>query len=166
VLTGSPWRDTRFSRWRKAELLDEEVIVARRGVTGEVGYELFMPTASGRAHELWRTIREVGSDYGLREMGFKAQLIGHIEAGIATVVRDYLPDRMAAESLPRFARMWMTEEELGALDWDLSEQLCSPAARPPAGFEPAANGLERCRMDRFADIPHEGWLADTRRGHL
>ena len=41
-------------------------------------------------------IRDVGRDFGLRELGFKAQLVGHTETGIATVVRDYLPDRFLA----------------------------------------------------------------------
>ena len=51
------FKDLRFSRWRKTRILGEEVIVARQGVTGEVGYEFFIRTDTGKAHELWRTIR-------------------------------------------------------------------------------------------------------------
>src|SRR5712691_10379320 len=36
ALTGEPWRDMRFSRFRKIEILGIETIVARQGVTGEV----------------------------------------------------------------------------------------------------------------------------------
>ena len=127
ALTGQGFRELRFSRWRKVPLLGEEVIVARQGVTGEVGYEFLMPTASGRGHELWRRIREVGRDFGLRELGFKAQLIGHTETGIATVIRDFLPARMAPHQLARFARHWMAHDEVDALDYDLSVHYCSPA---------------------------------------
>src|SRR6185436_2205995 len=113
--------------FRKISFLDTETLVARQGVTGEVGYEFMMRTDTGRAHELWRKLREVGSDFGLRELGFKAQMIGHTETGIATVIRDYLPARGTPEQLRRMMRHWMSAEELAAIDWDVREQLCSPA---------------------------------------
>ncbi len=105
ALTGEPFADMRFSRWRKVPILGVETIVARQGVTGEVGYEFMMPTASGKGHELWAAIRDIGRDFGLRELGLKAQMVGHTETG----------------------RLWTSAEELAALDWDLGEQLCSPA---------------------------------------
>jgi vanillate/3-O-methylgallate O-demethylase len=86
-----------------------------------------MPTVFGKGHELWAAIRDVGRDFGLRELGLKAQMVGHTETGIATVVRDFLPDRFPRESWKKFARLWTSAEELAALDWDLDEQLCSPA---------------------------------------
>jgi len=127
ALTGESFRDLKFSRWRMSRILDTEVIVSRQGVTGEIGYEFLMPTASGRAHVLWRRIREVGADYGLRELGFKAQMVGHTETGIATVIRDFLPARMPPHAVNKFARHWMSREELDAIDYDLSEHFCSPA---------------------------------------
>jgi glycine cleavage system T protein (aminomethyltransferase) len=127
AVTGEQWRDLRFSRWRRTKIFDTETIVARQGVTGEVGYEFLMRTDTGRAHELWRKLREVGRDFGLRELGFKAQMIGHTETGIATVIRDFLPARGTPEQLRRMMRHWMSAEELAAADWDVSEHLCSPA---------------------------------------
>jgi glycine cleavage system aminomethyltransferase T len=117
----------RFSRFRKFRFADAEVIVARQGVTGEIGYEFMMETGNGRAHELWRKLREVGQDFGLRELGFKAQLVGHTETGIATVIRDFLPARGTPEQLRRMLRHWMSAEELDAAPWDVSDHLCSPA---------------------------------------
>ena len=127
ALTGESWRDLRFSRWRATRLCGEEVIVGRQGVTGEVGYEFLMPTGGGRAHELWRMVRDTGRDFGLRELGFKAQMIGHTETGIATVIRDYLPARGTPEALMRMLRRWSSAEELAAADWTVDEQLCTPA---------------------------------------
>ena len=127
ALTGESWRDLKFSRFRKTSLFGTETIVSRQGVTGEVGYEFLMRTDTGRAHELWRRIREVGKEFGLRELGFKAQLVGHTETGIATVIRDYLPARGTPEQLRRMMRHWMDPEELAAIDWKIEEQLCSPA---------------------------------------
>src|SRR5262249_53283486 len=125
AVSGEKWADLRFSRFRKTKLLETETLLARQGVTGEVGYEFLMRTDTGRAHELWRRIREVGRDFGLREIGFKAQLVGHTETGIATVIRDFLPARGSPEQLRRMMRHWMSAEELAAIDWKVEEQLCS-----------------------------------------
>jgi glycine cleavage system aminomethyltransferase T len=117
----------KFSRWRRTRAVGEEVIVGRQGVTGEVGYEFLMRTDTGKTHELWREIRRVGQDFGLRELGFKTQLIGHTETGIATVIRDFLPARMKGPSIRKFAKLWASAEEVDVLEGDLSEHFCSPA---------------------------------------
>ena len=127
ALTQETWKDLKFSRFRKTKLFDTDVMVARQGVTGEVGYEFLMRTDTGRAHELWRRLREIGRDVGLRELGFKAQMIGHTETGIATVIRDYIPDRGTPEQLKKMLRYWMSREELDAADWEVAEHLCSPS---------------------------------------
>ena len=127
TLTKETWRDLRFSRFKRISFLATETLVARQGVTGEIGYEFMMRTDTGRAHELWRKLREVGSDFGLRELGFKAQMIGHTETGIATVTRDYLPDRGTPEQLKKMMRYWMSAEELAAADWKVADHLCTPA---------------------------------------
>jgi vanillate/3-O-methylgallate O-demethylase len=127
ALTGENWKDLKFSRFRTTTMFEAQTMVARQGVTGEIGYEFLMRTDNGRAHELWRRIREVGRDFGLRELGFKAQLVGHTETGIATVIRDFIPARGTPEQLRRMLRHWMSAEEHAAIDWDVSEHLCSPA---------------------------------------
>ena len=127
ALTGENWKDLKFSRFRTTTMFEAQTMVARQGVTGEIGYEFLMRTENGRAHELWRRIREVGRDFGLRELGFKAQLVGHTETGIATVIRDFIPARGTPEQLRRMLRHWMSAEEHAAIDWDVSEHLCSPA---------------------------------------
>jgi len=127
ALTKETWKDLRFSRFKRISFLATETLVARQGVTGEVGYEFMMRTDTGRAHELWRKLREIGRDFGLRELGFKAQMIGHTETGIATVIRDYLPDRGTPEQLKKMMRYWMSADELAAIDWQVADHLCTPA---------------------------------------
>src|SRR6266850_2260092 len=157
-LTRESWLDMRFSRFRKVEILGTQTIVARQGVTGEVGYEFITSTESGRAHELWRKLREVGKDFGLRELGFKAQLVGHTETGIATVIRDFLPARGTPEQLRRMMRHWMAPEELAAIDWDIAEQLCSPAELGWAYTvnlqKPAFHGKEALQREMDAGGPN------------
>jgi glycine cleavage system aminomethyltransferase T len=155
-ITRQQFKDLRFSRWRKAAILGEEVLIARQGVTGEVGYEFYMRTDTGKAHELWRLIREYGSPYGLRELGLKAQLIGHTETGIATSMRDYLPARgSAVPSENKLVRRWSSREELALLGEDLSQHFCSPAE---LGWSHTVN-LQR---DKF--IGQQALMAEAERG--
>jgi glycine cleavage system aminomethyltransferase T len=160
AVTGQPFADLRFSRWRAVELFGTETIVQRQGVTGEVGYEFFMPTGTGRAHALWRRIREVGAEFGLRELGFKAQLIGHTESNMPTIIRDFLPDRFPARKLPRFAKLWASEEELAAVDYDLSEQLVTPAEVGwgyTVDLDHEFVGREALQAERDAGGPRRTW---------
>lgn len=129
-VTGEKFRSLQFSRWRMSKVNGVDVIVQRQGVTGEVGYEFLMRTDTGKAHELWRTIREVGKKFGLREIGMRTQFVGNTEAGIANAAMDFFPARTGPDSLTKlstYTRLYIAEDELAAIDWDLSEQFCSPA---------------------------------------
>ena len=54
-------------------------------------------------------------------------MIGHTETGIATVIRDYIPDRGTLDQLRKMMRYWMSAEELEAAEWNVADHLCSPA---------------------------------------
>lgn len=127
-LAGKDFSHMRFSRWEKCSLLGEDVIVSRQGVTGEVGYEFLMPTERDHGHDLWRAIRNTGEKHGLRELGLKAQLIGHTETGIATSMRDYLPARGSPSLVGnKLVRRWSSAEEYDLLESSIGEHFCSPA---------------------------------------
>lgn len=126
--SGDVFTDLKFSRWRKTRIGGDEVIIGRQGVTGEVGYELLMRTDTGRGHELWREIRRIGQDFGIANSASRLRWSAISKTGIATVVRDFLPARMkGGEQIRRFAKHWMSREELDAMTGDLSEHFCSPA---------------------------------------
>lgn len=65
------------------------VEILRTGISGELGFELHGPPSEGDA--VWRAVREAGEAYGLRQLGFRAQPVQHIESGIATNGLDYFP---------------------------------------------------------------------------
>lgn len=118
-----------FSRIIRLDYRGDELIVQRQGVTGELGYELLLNTAGGNGHHLWAAVRDTGRAVGLRELGFKAQMIGHTESNIPTVIRDYLPDRFGdTERLTKFARLWASAEDFAAIDYPLTDQLATPDA--------------------------------------
>lgn len=123
AVTGEKFRDLPFNRWRMSKVNDLLVRICRTGVTGEVGYEFHAPTDTGKAYEIWRAIREVGKPFGLREMGWRVQTVGHVETGIATGVVDFLAAWPPHYTMRRF----IAQDEVACLEWDLSEHLCSPA---------------------------------------
>ena len=86
-----------------------------------------MRTDTGRAHELWREDPRGRARLRPARARLQGAAIGHTETGIATVIRDYLPARGTPDQLRRMLRHWMSAEEHAALDWDVSEHLCSPA---------------------------------------
>jgi len=42
-------------------------------------------------------------------------MVGHTGVQLPDIVRDYLPARDAEDKVRRFARLWISEEELAAL---------------------------------------------------
>ncbi|MGD8412956.1 MAG: glycine cleavage system aminomethyltransferase GcvT [Candidatus Latescibacterota bacterium] len=50
---------------------DDEIIVSRTGYTGELGFEIFLP--SGRARDVWEDIMSAGTAFGLSPVGLAAR---------------------------------------------------------------------------------------------
>ena len=97
--TGQQLRDIGFSRSRTARLAGIDVRVLRTGISGELGYELHGPTE--HANEIWSAVAAAGQEHGIRLLGFRAQPVQHIEAGIATNGLDYLPAAILTPGAPR-----------------------------------------------------------------
>lgn len=72
------------------------VEVIRQGYTGEVGFDLFVPSEDATA--LWRKIRESGASFGSTLVGFKALDILRLEAGVPVFGVDMTEDHLALEA--------------------------------------------------------------------
>ena len=97
-VTGEDLRDIAFNRSRPARVGAVAVRVLRTGISGELGYEVHGPPE--HANEVWSAIAAAGADHGLRLLGFRAQSVQHIEAGIATNGLDYLPAAILSPGAP------------------------------------------------------------------
>ena len=100
--TGGSLRDLPFSRFRTTQIGGIEMLILRTGISGELGYELHGP--SGHANEIWRTLREQGEEFGIKQLGGRSQSVQHIEAGIATNGLDYMPASAITPGAPRLFR--------------------------------------------------------------
>ncbi|MFD9325437.1 aminomethyl transferase family protein [Streptomyces sp. NPDC060065] len=98
-LTGESLRDIGFCRSRMSQVGGVPVRVLRTGISGELGYELHGSTE--HANEIWSAVVATGQGFGIRQLGFRAQPVQHIEAGIATNGLDYLPASILTPGAPR-----------------------------------------------------------------
>ncbi len=64
---------------RQMDVGPTQSVVARLSLTGEMGYEINVPASQQRA--LWQSLHEAGRDYGLRDIGMRAQDSLRLEKG-------------------------------------------------------------------------------------
>jgi aminomethyltransferase len=91
--TGESFADLRYFRRRPAKVGRVAVDVSRTGYTGDLGYELWIPT--GRALAVWDTLMKAGAAYGIRPAGMVALDVVRLEAGLILLEVDYTSARHA-----------------------------------------------------------------------
>src|SRR5690606_18335477 len=89
------------------------VAVSRTGVTGDLGYELWIE--ADHAVALWDAVAEAGAGHGAVPVGQEAVLIARVEAGLLLIDVDYQSSRFAWTETER-----STPVELG-LGWMLGD---------------------------------------------
>lgn len=76
----------KYFRFTKGRIGETLMIISRTGITGELGYELYVPAEE--APVLWDTIMETGSDFGLQPFGVVTMLTLALEKGYPIYGRD------------------------------------------------------------------------------
>jgi aminomethyltransferase len=91
--TGESFADLGYFRRRKAKIGRVTLDVSRTGYTGDLGYELWIPTE--RAVAVWDSLAKAGRAYGLRPAGMVALDVVRLEAGLILLEVDYTSVRHA-----------------------------------------------------------------------
>ena len=91
--TGESFADLRYFRRRASRIGGVAVDVSRTGYTGDLGYELWIPTESAVA--VWDALVVAGPAYGLRPAGMLALDVVRLEAGLVMLEVDYTSARHA-----------------------------------------------------------------------
>jgi glycine cleavage system aminomethyltransferase T len=84
---GADLKHLRFSQFQEFSVDDIPLRVLRTGVTGELGYELHGPSSHGDT--IWAKVVEAGQDFDMKQLGARAQMVSHVEAGIANNEYDF-----------------------------------------------------------------------------
>ncbi len=140
-----------FMNCRPIEIGYCETLAARVSVTGELGYEINVPSAQHRA--LYSAIADAGSDLGLRQFGFRAMSSLRLEKGYGAWSLEYTSAYTPGMSgLDRFIAF--DKADFIGRGNALAERDCPPDRllvlleiesddADPAGFEPVWND-EQC----------------------
>ena len=91
--TGESFADLRYFRRRASRIGGAAVDVSRTGYTGDLGYEVWIPTGSAVA--VWDALVTAGPAYGLRPAGMLALDVVRLEAGLVMLEVDYTSARHA-----------------------------------------------------------------------
>ncbi|KAF5975360.1 FAD dependent oxidoreductase [Fusarium bulbicola] len=87
--TKSSITDLKFMHSRKISIDGHSFLCLRGGVSGEQGFELWGPAEE--AHAVYRAILSHGSEFGIRQLGYRAKAVNHVEGAFLTPWLDFLP---------------------------------------------------------------------------
>lgn len=65
----------------EGELAGEQMIISRTGYTGELGFELYLPSDKSTSEKIWNTIMETGAEFGIEPTGLGARDTLRLEMG-------------------------------------------------------------------------------------
>lgn len=91
--TGESFADLGYFRRRASTLAGVAIDVSRTGYTGDLGYELWIP--SDRATHVWDALVAAGGPYGIWPAGMLALDVVRLEAGLVLLEVDYTSARHA-----------------------------------------------------------------------
>jgi glycine cleavage system T protein (aminomethyltransferase) len=91
--TETSWGDLKYFGRRAAQIGRIEVDISRTGYTGDLGYEVWVP--SRHAVKVWDALVQAGGAYGIRPAGMLALDVARIEAGLILIEVDFDSARRA-----------------------------------------------------------------------
>lgn len=87
TLSGAELSGLKYHRYTHLNIAGEHLLVSRTGYTGDLGYELWIPSV--HALKIWDALIEAGRAYALQPAGIWAMDVARIEAGLIMLDVDY-----------------------------------------------------------------------------
>ena len=85
--------DLKYFEAARARLCETEVIISRTGYTGDLGYEIWVPT--NNALTVWEALMTAGEGYNIAPIGTTALKMARVEAGLLLMGVDFDSSRFA-----------------------------------------------------------------------
>ena len=131
----------------ETDVLSAHGVVSRTGYTGEVGYELYVP--SNKAEAVWEGLTKAGEKAGIKPCGLGARDLLRLEVGYLLYGNDIDEQTTPLEAGAAFAVDFSKGEFIGRLA--LLEQKQKGLARQLVAFELLQKGVPRHEMKILAD---------------
>jgi glycine cleavage system T protein (aminomethyltransferase) len=104
----------KYFRVTKATVKGIPVEISRTGYTGDLGYEIWVPTQE--ALSIWDSLMEYGRPYDIRPAGMLALDVARIEAGLLLIDIDFNSSKKALVDLQKYSPFEMGLGRLVNLD--------------------------------------------------
>ncbi len=114
LATNTDWSDLKYFRRRMTAIAGIGVDVTRTGYTGDLGYELWVPTQ--HAVPLWDAIFEAGKVFGIRPVGQDALDVLRVEAGLILLDAEFTSVRNAYSEEQEYSPFELGLDRLVDLD--------------------------------------------------
>ncbi|MDE3226777.1 MAG: glycine cleavage system aminomethyltransferase GcvT [Nitrospirota bacterium] len=131
----------------ETDVLRTHGIVSRTGYTGEVGYELYLPSSS--AKPVWDALMKAGAPVGIKPCGLGSRDLLRLEVGYLLYGNDIDEQTTPLEASAAFAVDFTKGEFIGSQA--LHEQRAKGPAKRLVGFELIEKGVPRHGMKILAD---------------
>lgn len=120
--------------------IDESVMIARTGYTGEDGFEIYI--SATHAQSLWQKLLEVGQQYSLRPIGLGARDTLRLEAGLPLYGNELSSNITPIEASLSFA-VKISKQENFIGKQVLEQQMQQGVNRQLVGIEMVDKGIPR-----------------------
>jgi aminomethyltransferase len=114
AVTGEDWSDVGYFHRRQATVDKRRIDVTRTGYTGDLGYELWIP--SKHAVRVWDALFNAGEQFGLRPVGMRAMDVARVEAGLILIDAEYTGSRWAVSAEQEYSPGELGMDRLVNLD--------------------------------------------------
>lgn len=135
--------------------VEERALVSRTGYTGEDGFEIYIPTASGIA--LWKAILDAGKEKGVEPIGLGARDTLRFEAGLPLYGQELSPEITPIEAGLSFAvKVNKANDFIGKQV--LQQQMEQGAKRQLVGLEMLDKGIPRTGYEVYDGETKVGFI--------
>jgi aminomethyltransferase len=150
----------KYFRVTSGKIAGVPVDISRTGYTGDLGYEIWIPTNGGRqAVKVWDALMEAGGGFDLHPAGMLALDVARVEAGLLLIEVDYNSSKKALISSQKyspyelgFGRMVHLDKENFVGRQALERHHINGVARQLVGLEVDWTEVE-ARYERFGLTP-------------
>ncbi len=116
LVAGADIENLKYFRVTTGEIAGVHVEISRMGYTGDLGYEIWMP--SDQAPEVWDALMDVGRAFDIHPTGMLALDVARIEAGLLLIDVDFHSSKKALIESQKYSPFEMGLGRLVNLDKD------------------------------------------------
>ncbi|MCD6379773.1 glycine cleavage system aminomethyltransferase GcvT [bacterium] len=151
---GDKVRDLDYYRFFSFEKDGEEIILSRTGYTGELGFEIYVP--SGRTEDVWNDLEKAGNKLGVAPIGLGARDTLRFESGFCLYGNEINEDTSPLEARLSWTVKFDKDNFIGRSALAVEKE--NKPARKLIGLELMGRGIPRTGFKVFQNGEEVGYV--------